>query len=186
MTVAAISIALVALLGSLFLWLRLQQVTASLAQLVEPATPPKVVLRELPPVIAPDTVIGPATSRSLIILGYRNDIVILDNQSNADHIAVKEFTFDIPQGTTDILPLMSGFNIFYGTLDKVVDAQDGLLKSSITDHNLGFQWVNIRVVEIRTASATVEIQMSLRDADGDDEWAGFMHVHLLFLARHVE
>src|SRR5436190_3871930 len=189
MTTLAIIIALVALLGSVFLWLRLQKVTASLAQLQQvrdPAPPGKAVLRDLPPVVGPGTEIGPDTTRSFIILGFRDDFIVLDNQSSADNIAVKEVTVDIPKGTTAILPLMSGFNIFYGTIEKIVDAEHGFFNTLITDHNFGFQWVNVRVVEIRTASATYEVQMFLRDADGDDEWAGYMHVHLLFLAAHSE
>jgi hypothetical protein len=184
MTVLAITIALVALLGSIFIWLRLKKVKSAVAHLeqLHASSTARVELRELPSFAGPPSVVSPETSPGLIIRGFRNEIILLDNQSNGDNRAIKNLTIDIPTGTTHVIPLLSGFILLYGEIISFIEKVD--FSFGIEDHNLGLEWVNIRVVELRTASVTVQAQMWLRDDNGDDEWAGAVHVHILFLGPH--
>lgn len=189
MTVLAIIIALVALLGSIFLWLRLQRVTATLAQLDQVRasdTPKKIILRDIPTVAAPPDEIAPddPPNRKLIILDFRDELIIFDNQSEGQ-FALKEVTVDIPKGTTVVIPSITGFSMLFGKLE-ILDPVEGHFEYDLLDHNFGLQRVNIITLEIGSTTATVQAQMILRDENGDSEWAGVMHVHLLFLGPHPE
>lgn len=196
MTVLAITIALIALLGSIFIWLRLKKVKATLAHLEQmhsSSTAGRVVeFIAFPPVAAPPTELAPEDppSGNRIILGFRNETIILENQSNGENLITKDISVEIPRGTTDVLPLISGFTVLFGEITKIKDPVVGAFSYGLEDHNFGFGEVNIRVVEIGgvtefgTVTATLQAQMLLRDADGDDEWAGWMHVHILFLGVH--
>ncbi|SRR6266480_1700948 len=125
----------------------------------------------------------PPTYQRFIILGYRSENVVMDNLPNAGSVASKEFTVEIPTGTTDIIPLSRGSIALFGQITARRN-DDTNFDFGLEDHHFGFNFVNVYVVEINQVTARLRADMLLRDENGDDPWSGVVNVTLLFLGPH--
>jgi hypothetical protein len=125
----------------------------------------------------------PSTHQRFIILGYRRENVVMDNLPNAGSVASKEFTVQIPAGTTDVIPLISGSIALFGQITARRN-NDTNFDFGIQDHHFGFNVVNVHVVEVNEVTARLRADMILSDENGDDPWSGAGGVTLLFLGPH--
>src|SRR5215831_691358 len=183
MTILSIIIALVALSAAVFLWVKVERLKADLTQIKSASPPSQRVELALPDSVkAPPTDISPEpVSGNRIILGYRNDTIVIENQPDGANLFTKEIAVEIPKGTTDVIPVLSGYDLFFGVITKVVDPVSGIFSYGLEDTNFSFGLVNLRVVKIGgvtefgTVTATLQLQVLLRDRDGEDEWAGWVH-----------
>ena len=113
-----------------------------------------------------------------VILGFADVVVAIDNQPDASVVASKQFTVEIPEGTTDIVPSLRGDMALFG---RILSQEDNTFTFRVQDHHLGVLHMNVSVVEIGRVLATLEVQMYLRDNGGDKPWAGVVHASLLYL-----
>jgi hypothetical protein len=181
MTILAIAIGLVGLVGVIFLWLRLEKVKATVAD-IEQIHGSGITAQTVSTDFGMFTATEGEERQAFIILGVRYETIILaDNQSNGQNLAERQFAVDIPEGTVEVVPLVRGFFRFYG---DIIDFDENHLSAEITDHNFAFDWVNIRTVALVHGKAFMEAQMLLRDKDGDDSWSGVMGVVIFCLGYH--
>lgn len=184
MTSLSIGIALVALIAIAAVWLRLQTIEKTVEQLEqrhEASQTTKTVDLEglsLPPFRFPDKVFEPP--EKLVILGYRSLTIDLGNQPDGnEHGVIKNVTIDTPLGTTHVVASLKGFFLTFGAVIRNSDGD--IVALSADDHHLGYEAVDISVVEVLTGKATLKAAGVLRDDNGDDRWSGTLVVSLLFL-----
>jgi hypothetical protein len=188
MIILAIGIALVAIVGFVFAWLRLQRIMVtvdSLERIHKAATVAEAVnLTGLPSIAAPhdSSALQPLSKpQRFIILGHKDENIFFDNFTKADAVVTKKIRRDIPEGTTKVVASIRGFILLFG---KITSKEDNRPVFRINDHHLGLEWVNIIVVELTHTDVTLEAQIILRDVNGDDDWSGFLGVSILFLGPH--
>ena len=189
MTILSNTLALVALFGFIFIWVRLKKMKTTvdhLEQMHASSKVGKVVelkgLSSIPLAPLKEKPKGVSSFESLIILGFREEAIFIDNQSNGKKEAKKDISIEIPEGTIDVVPLVSGFDLFYGKIESI--EENTSYHARVSDHHLGFERVNIRVIEIGRVTATIQAQMWLCDDNQDDAWTGTMHAMILFLGPH--
>jgi hypothetical protein len=114
----------------------------------------------------------------LVILGFDRKVIYFENQPNGSGVVFKNATVEIPQGTTQVVPMLVGFGAWFGQVTVVSEDQ---FSPSFVDHHLGFEYVSVGVQEVSRVTATLAISALLRDINGDDPWSGVVVVRLLFL-----
>lgn len=182
MTTLVIALALVALVGFIFIWLRLQQVKAAVAHLAQlhQATATGAGARKRSPDVGPLPDIVEVPPDRFIILGYRAQSIIFENFSSGDEVAIKEFKIGIPEGTTAVAPSINGFILLFG---KITNPNPEGFNVEATDHHVGFEMVHITVTEITQTEATLKAQLLLRDLESN-AWSGVLSYTVLLLGKH--
>lgn len=190
MTILLIIMALVGVAGFAATWNRLKtlgKAVAHLEQIHEADGAEEIKVRRLSPSILTNaaaagealTLLASVTER-LTILGYRDNLIInLDNQPNASVNVSKEVTIQIPPGTTRVVPSLSGFQLMFGSITQNPDGSSGVWNA--TDHHLGLEALDVFVVKVESATATIGVVGYLSDKNGDDKWTGLVYASLLFL-----
>jgi hypothetical protein len=115
----------------------------------------------------------------LIVLGFRQANLVV-NEGNGKNKTTREFTFEIPEGTTHVVASLSGFQLLFGQISIV----DGNEEAEILDHHLGFEGIRLRITEVGSVTATLQTDILLRDYNGDDRWAGLVDTLLIFFGPH--
>jgi hypothetical protein len=124
--------------------------------------------QEDPPPAQRLTVIGTFDRR--VIVNRRN--FVQDRQAN------ERIVIELPLGTTEVLPYITGFAFVFG---EILEAGQDLFEAQIVDHHLGLQMANVFVEKIEPDSATLRVLSALSDINGDDRWASIIQIHGLFL-----
>jgi hypothetical protein len=120
----------------------------------------------------------------LVILGFSKENVVLDNQPNARGAPFsKQITVEIPEGTTHVVPSISGTLSLFGRIASVTDNNTTFVVENghPDDHHYGLGFFNVHVPEVGRTTATVEVSMVLTDVNADDRWTGVAGVTMLFL-----
>jgi hypothetical protein len=124
----------------------------------------------------------PTVFERLVILGFAYETVIIENQPNAEDTYRQTIEVDIPDGTTYVLPFLSGTMLMFGRI-RSMDPGEGAVRLTIEadDHHYGYGHINIRTAEIGPRRATLELSMELADKNADDRWCGAASFRALFL-----
>lgn len=191
MNILSIILALAALVGLAVVWFRLANMKAQVDALGrlhpdDEQLPGRAELVALPSLFsttpaANELEVPLSATEKLIVLGYRYESIIMDNQSNGESLAVKTVRIEIPPGTTHVVPSIKGLGIAFG---KLIPGPDNEYGWDPEDHHFGLESVNIHVREIGQVTAKLEVTMLLRDYNGDDRWGGGLVATLLFLGPH--
>lgn len=179
MTNVALAIGLLALIGLFFVGVRLLKLQSTVSTLEHIHTSgtrvqinEKIDLEELK--------IGQEIN-SYIILGVKFTQILLDNQSNGEHIAEKEVIVEIPDETVHIVPLFMGFMRLFG---EVTNRDLSNFEANVEDHHICQDYTSITGVINMRGKATIKARMLLRDKNADDSWCGAMGVVIFCLGYH--
>jgi hypothetical protein len=129
------------------------------------------------------TLAGPLT-----ILGIATENTETGNQTSAPTVWTESVTIDVPVGTQAIVPAITGLNLSYGA--KNARSTPSSFVWDTADHHLGFQHASVIVTRINPPdpsgahqTAEIQVQLFLRDVNGDDPWFGGVGYQLIFLGR---